>query len=261
MAEELLAFPVEVRGRLVEEQDRGIGQEGHGERQPLAHAARERPHPLERVIGEADQREQGADAPRIDATELGDEREHVAGANVAEGRLLRHVAHESTRDDRLAHDVVALHRQAPREGDEAEEAAEEARFPRAVRPDERHRLAPSDREGDALEDRMSLERERHVAADDHASTRWAPRATRAASARSPAPAAESAALGVATSRLSVQAVRFGRTSGWESTSLGRGAKMGKRRAAASSASEPGVPSKNASTGWRSASASYVLSRR
>ena len=141
---------VEPRGRLVEEEDRRIVDEGVGEAEPLLHAAAEGLDVGVALFGEVDQVEQVADhlapPPRRQPVAAGEEVEVLPDLHVvvdAEG--VGHVADDPPRGGRLAAD-----RDAADEGvaggrrEERGEHAQRRRLACAVRPHQAEDLVLAD---------------------------------------------------------------------------------------------------------------------
>src|SRR5205814_331385 len=210
-----------------------------------------RAHAVAGVRGEAHELERRSDPRAVEAAHLRHETQRLLGARVAERGLLREVAAQGARGDRLARGVVPADRGAARVRREAEEAAEDAGLARSVRAGKRHRLAGADGERDVVEDAPPAEDEAHSLDHDeraHASTLRAAPSTPAPATRRPNPASASAGPRAGAAASPPRA--GGATSGAGSVSLWRGANSGNSFAPRSIASAAGVPAKNARFGWR-----------
>ena len=105
---------IEARGRLVEDGDLRVLHQDLGEAEPLAHAARERRHPLVGDVGQPDMRERGGDPLLALGRRQADQPRRVAqivggGEVVVEADLVRQIADPALDRERLAHRIVAEH--------------------------------------------------------------------------------------------------------------------------------------------------------
>ena len=148
---------VEAGGRLVEEEDLRVVDQGHREVEATAHAARVRADPALLGVGQADALDQleaaGAHRPRGDAVERGLELDQLAsGHQRIEGRILERHADAAPDQGGLAGDVVTGDPGvAAGRAQERDEHPHRRRLAGPVRPEEPVDLALGDFDVDAAD--------------------------------------------------------------------------------------------------------------
>ncbi len=159
---------VQVRGRLIQHQDRRVGQQRQPQGQPLLHAAGQRAHPLAGVLGQADLGQHLASALAGDALEAGIEQRRVQRTQVVvEGQLLRHVAQQTAHRLALLVGVQAVDRDLPIVAQQAQQALDGRGLAGAVGAPERDRLPRLDQKAEVVDGRELAELLGEVRELDH----------------------------------------------------------------------------------------------